>query len=167
MNIDRLFNDKEFLEKQINFFIKTKQIKKIENNPELAESHLEKAKHNIKFYKLNKNNSDYQDWQIVVLYYALYQSCLSLLTKKGYSLKNHEATILLLIKEYSISKDEAQLIDNLELNRDEAQMYTKLKKDRHDASYSTETRFTNKLIEQYERDAIKFINKVELILQRG
>jgi uncharacterized protein (UPF0332 family) len=165
MNINRLFEDKEFLEKQINFFYKVGQIKKIEDNPELSKSHLEKAKHNIKFYKLNKNNADYQDWQIVALYYALYQSCLTLLIKKGYSSKSHEATILLLIKEYSISKDEAQLIDNLELNRDEAQMYTHLKKDRHDASYSTNIKFTKELIDNYEKEVIKFINKTELILK--
>lgn len=165
MNINKLFIDKEFLNKQIEFFIKTKQIKKIEDNPELSKSHLEKAKHNIKFYRLNKKNSNYQDWQIVVLYYSLYQACLSLLTRKGYSSKSHEATILLLIKEYSISKNEAELIDNLELNRDEAQMYTQLKKDRHDASYSTNTRFTNSLIDNYEKQVIKFINKTELILK--
>ena len=152
------------MERQIDFFTKIKQIKKIDENSELSESHIEKARHNMRFYKLNKSNSDYQDWQIVVLYYALYQSCLSLLTKKGYSSKSHEATILLLIKEYSISKDEAELIENLELNRDEAQMYTQLKKDRHDASYSTETKFTKELVNQYEKDVIKFINKVELFL---
>jgi uncharacterized protein (UPF0332 family) len=165
MNINKLFLDKVFLEKQLNFYFKTNKIKKIENSLELSQSHLEKAKHNIKFYKLNKENSDYQDRQIVVLYYSLYQACLSLLTKKGYSSKSHEATILLLIKEYSISKNEAELIDNLELNRDEAQMYTQLKKDRHDASYSTGTRFTKEIIEKYEKDVIKFINKTELILK--
>ena len=165
MNINRLFEDRNFLEKQIEFYIKTKQIRTIPNNSELAKSHLEKAKHNLKFYKLNKNNKDYEDWQIVVLYYALYQSCLALLSKKGYSSKSHEATILLLIKEYSISKDEAELINNLEINRDEAQMYTQLKKDRHDASYSTNLKFSPEIIEKYEREIIKFINKIELMLR--
>ena len=165
MNINRLFEDKFFLEKQINIFHKVGKIKSIESNIELSRSHLEKAKHNIKFYKLNKGNMDYQDWQVVVLYYALYQSCLALLTNRGYSSKSHEATIFLLIKEYFISKSEAELINNLELNRDEAQMYTQLKKDRHDASYSTQTRFTKELINNYEREVIKFINKTELILK--
>ena len=165
MNINKLFLDKIFLDKRIDFFIKTKQIKLINENPELVQSHLEKAKHNINFYRLNKKNSDYKDWQIVVLYYALYHTTLALITKKNYSSKSHEATVLLLIKEYSISKGEAELIEDLSVNKDEAYLYTQLKKDRHDASYSTETKFTKKLIENYEEDVIRFINKAEFILR--
>ena len=34
MDIDRLFSDKEYLEKEINFFINKKHIKKIQENKE-------------------------------------------------------------------------------------------------------------------------------------
>ena len=54
MNIDRLFSDKEYLEKEIHFFITKKQVKKIDNNPELVSSHRKKARHNLEFYQLNK-----------------------------------------------------------------------------------------------------------------
>ena len=165
MNINKLFLDRILLDKKIDFFMRTKQIKPINENRELVQSHLEKAKHNISFYKLNKKNSDYKDWQIVVLYYTLYHATLALITNKRYSSKSHEATILLLIKEYSISKGEAELIENLSVNKDEAYLYTQLKKDRHDASYSTETKFTKKLIEDYEEEVIRFINKAEFILR--
>jgi hypothetical protein len=70
----------------------------------------------------------------------------------------------LLIKEYSITKDEAELINDLSLSREEANLYTNLKKDRHDASYSTNTRFTKNLIENYEKEVIKFINKIQEII---
>ncbi len=167
MNINRLFKDKKFLEKQIAFFCKINKIKKIRKNPELAQSHLEKAKHNMGFYKSNKNDSNYQDWLIVVLYYTVYHACLALSANKGYSSKNHEATILLLIKEYSLNKEETKLIEDLSINKKDAQMYTQLKKDRHDSSYSTETKFTNSLINKYEKEVIRFINKVELILENN
>ena len=36
MDIDNLFSDKGYLEKEINFFITIKQIRPIKNNPELA-----------------------------------------------------------------------------------------------------------------------------------
>jgi len=165
MNINQLFTDKNYLEKQIQLFTNHKQIKIIESNPELVESHLQKAKHNLSFFRLNKENEEYKDWQIVALYYALYQASLALITNKNYSSKNHDATILLLIKEYSISEEEAELINELSIGKDEAKLYTNLKKDRHDASYSTDTKFSKQIIEDYQKQVIKFINKTEFIIK--
>jgi len=166
MNINRLFSDNSYLESQIKFFMNNKQIKKIEPNPELVASHIQKAKHNLGFFKLNEKYEEYKDWQIVALYYSLYHASLALITNRGYSSKNHYATIILLIKEYSISKDEAELINELSISQSEAQMYTNLKKDRHDASYSTETKFTKKTVKNYQREVIGFINKTEEILEQ-
>ena len=165
MDINKLFLDNSYLESQIKFFIDNKQIKKIEPNPELVASHIQKAKHNLGFFKLNEAHEEYKDWQIVALYYSLYHASLALITYKNYSSKNHYATIILLIKEYSISKDEAELINELSISQSEAQMYTNLKKDRHDASYSTETKFTKESIDNYRIEVTKFINKTEEILK--
>jgi len=166
MDINKLFSDNSYLESQIKFFMDNKQIKKIKTNPELVASHIQKAKHNLSFFKLNKKYQEYKDWQIVALYYSLYHASLALITNKNYSSKNHYVTIILLIKEYSISKDEAELINELSISQSEAQMYTNLKKDRHDASYSTETKFTKETIENYQMEVIKFINKTEEILEK-
>lgn len=166
MNINKLFSDNSYLESQIKFFTNNKQIKKISPNPELVASHIQKAKHNLSFFKLNEEHEEYKDWQIVALYYSLYHASLALITNKNYSSKNHYATIILLIKEYSISKDEAELINELSISQSEAQMYTNLKKDRHDASYSTETKFTKETIENYQIEVIKFLNKTEEILEQ-
>ena len=46
MNIDKLFSDTEYLEKEIHFFITKKQLKKTSNNIELVNSHLKKADQN-------------------------------------------------------------------------------------------------------------------------
>ena len=102
MNIDKLFSDKEYLEKELSFFMIKKQIKKIDTNPELVRSHLKKARHNLEFYRLNKEHPTFNDWLIVTLYYSLYHSALALITNKNFSSKNHYATILILIKGYAI-----------------------------------------------------------------
>ena len=165
MNIDKLFVDKNYLDNQITFFITKKQIRKTDSNKELIASHLKKAKHNIGFFRLNKQHENYKDWLIVALYYALYHASLALITNKNYVSKNHYATILLLIKEYSISQSEAELINELSINKNDAQLYTNLKEDRHSASYSTQTKFTKELINNYQKEVINFINKTEEMIQ--
>src|SRR3989338_10201220 len=161
MNIEKLFSDKEYLEKEINFFLTKKQIKKINKNPELVNSHLKKARHNLEFYKLNKEHHKFNDWLIVTLYYSLYHSALALITQKNYSSKNHYATILILIKEYSITKDDVRLLNELSISKEDAELYTNLKADRHDASYTTNIKFNQETINDYESKVIDFVNKVE------
>src|SRR3989338_11144355 len=159
MNIDKLFSDKEYLEKEIHFFMAKKHIKKIGNNPELVSSHIKKARHNLEFFKLNKEHTKFNDWLIVALYYSLYHSALALITNRNYSSKNHYATILILIKEYSITKDEARLLDELSISKEDAELYTNLKDDRHDASYATDIKFSQETIKDYENQVLDFVNK--------
>ena len=72
-----------------------------------------------------------------------------------------------MIKEYSISKNEAELINDLSIEKEDAELYTNLKSDRHDASYSTETKFTKELVKEYQEEVIKFLNKVEEIIEQS
>lgn len=166
MNIDKLFSDKIFLEQEIGFFISKKHIKRISDNPELVQSHLKKARHNLEFYKLNKNQHKFNDWLIIILYYSLYHCALALVTNKMYSSKNHYATILILIKEYGITKEEAQLLKELSISKEDAELYTQLKSDRHDASYATNIKFNDQAIADYENRVLDFINKTEELIQQ-
>jgi uncharacterized protein (UPF0332 family) len=165
MNLEKLFNNKKYLKKEIDFFITRKHLKIILKNKELVESHLKKARHNIEFYKINRNFNDFNDWLIVILYYSLYHSALALITHKKYSSKNHYATILILIKEYSITKEEAKLLNELSINKEDAELYTQLKDDRHDASYQTDILFNNDKIKEYEDQVLDFINKAEELIK--
>lgn len=165
MNLTRLFTDTNFLEQEINFFLTKNHLRTIPENKSLITAHLDKAKHNLEFYKLNKDYDKFLDWLIVTLYYATYHCALALLTKKKYASKNHYATLLILIKEYNISKDEAEFIRELSISREDAEFYTALKKDRHNASYSTHLLFDKNKIKQYENKVIDFINKTEEILE--
>ena len=165
MNITKLFDDKKYLDEEIQFFLTKKQIKKIDGNTELVKSHLKKARHNFEFFRLNKTQEKFNDWLLVVLYYSLYHCALALITNKGYNSKNHYATILVLIKEYPISKEEAKLIEKLSITKDDAQLYTDLKKERHDANYTTQLIFDNDTISKYESSVMSFINKTEEMIK--
>ena len=166
MDIDRLFADKEYLESEIAFFLSKKHIKIITRDHELVKSHLAKARHNIEFYNLNKAQHKFNDWLIVTLYYALYHSALALITNREYASKNHYATILILIKEYGIAKEEAQLFNELSINKEDAELYTQLKDDRHDASYATNIKLNNQIVQNYEDKVLNFINKAEEITEQ-
>lgn len=164
MNLERLFKDRDYLERELRFFISKKQIRIINDNKELALSHIKKARHNLGFYKSNKQKGEFDDWLIVILYYVLYHSALALVVNKKYSSKNHYATILILIKEYAVEKSEVELLDELALKKEDAELYTNLKEDRNHASYTADTRFNPQKINEYENKVIDFINKAENIL---
>ncbi len=164
MNIDRLFSNNSYLEKELMLFIKNKQVRKSTKNIELVNSHLEKAKHNMEFFKFNKRETKFNDWLIVALYYSLYHCALALITNKEYISKNHYATILLLIKEYNITEEEVNLLNELSISKKDAELYTDLKQYRHEASYSTDLNFNSNKIELYEFKVIEFINKTEEII---
>ncbi|MGK0209121.1 MAG: hypothetical protein ACI83O_000387 [Patescibacteria group bacterium] len=166
MNINRLYIDKDYLKKQLSFFTSKNHIQIISPNIELAQSHLQKARHNLKFYQLNKMHSQFSDWLIVTLYYALYHSALALITKRNLASKNHHATILILIKEYSISQEQAELLNQLSINKEDAEFYTILKNERHNASYQTSIKFDKKTISGYESKVLDFINKAEELLEQ-
>ncbi len=165
--IKEYFENLAVLEKELNFHFSKKNIIQEETAKKLVNAHLEKAKHNLRTADLLISNKDYNDWVVISLYYALYHSCLALLAKKGYSSKNHTATLLFIIKNYSdISKEEIEMIDKTQLTKSDAEFYTSLKQDRHDASYSTESIFSEDSIKDLRKRTIAFINKIETILEK-
>ena len=90
-----------------------------------------------------------------------------MISLKGYTVKNHHATILLLIKEYhQITKDDVELIERLQLENEEIKIYSELKEEREKASYSTNTEFTEEKIIELKRKTIKFINKAKDIVEK-
>lgn len=162
MNIDKLFKNKIELNKQ--YSVHLKNLQRIETNPELVNAHLEKAKHNLKFFQKNQNNTEFNDWLITILYYSLYQTALALLTHKNFKSKNHSATLIFLIKHYSELEQEIKTLQELSIKKEDAILYTKLKKDRQDASYTTVTMFSKEKIKNYKIKVIDFINKAQEII---
>jgi uncharacterized protein (UPF0332 family) len=107
------------------------------------------------------------DWAVVGLYYALYHASLALLANKGYSSKDHNATICFIIRSYSeFSAEDIKIYSDLALTREEINFYTTLKSNRQNANYSTSTQFTKSGVEEFHVKSIKFIQKVEKILKK-
>ena len=161
MNIERLFCDEKFLDKEFSFF--KRHIRLINSNDALICAHFDKCKHNLQFYDLNKTQKKYADWLLVILYYSLYHACLALLARKGYATKNHYATLLVLIREYGISRDDAQMINALSVTKSDASLYSQLKEQRHTASYSTST-ISASTVKYFHTRVIEFINKTDEII---
>jgi uncharacterized protein (UPF0332 family) len=165
--IKNYFEDKALLDNQVSFHLEKRNLTKQKFTEGLIEAHMEKAKHDLRVADLLISNKDYNDWVVISLYYALYHSCLSLLAKKSYVSKNHTATLLFLIKNYSeVSEEEIELIEEVSLTKSDAEFYTSLKSDRHDANYSTNMIFSEDYVTSLRKKTIFFINKVELILEK-
>ena len=165
MNIDKLFEDKKLLEEKYTFFLKKGLLVNIGNNEDLVVAHLEKAKHNMLFFEKNIDDLQFNDWLIVTLYYALYHAVLALIVKKGYSSKNHTASLVFLIKNYSQLKEDIFLVHELSIKKEDVELYTKLKEDRHKASYESKVNFTSKNIHDYKQKVKDFIQKAEELVQ--
>src|SRR3989338_3098389 len=97
--LNKLLNDSDFLQRKINEFKKEKNVTEFPSDPSEQEGHLQKAEHNLNFVK-DILNMHYPDWCITGCYYAVYHAALALILSKGYSSKNHDATLCILIKEY-------------------------------------------------------------------
>ncbi len=165
MDISRLFLNKKLLESKYSFFLKKEQLILIRDNKELVAAHLDKARHNMLFFEKNVSDSQFNDWLIVTLYYALYHAVLALIAKKGYSSKNHTASIVFLIKHYAQLKEDVLLVQELSIRKEDAELYTKLKEDRHKASYESKVNFADKTIHYYAQKVKSFINKAEELIQ--
>ncbi|MFW6282469.1 MAG: DNA-binding protein [Minisyncoccales bacterium] len=165
MNLDKLFNNKNYLKKQIETYVNKKQIRISEPNKLLALAHLEKAKQNLLFFDKNFKDEEFLDWLIVILYYVVYHCALALISKKGFYSKNHLATLILLVQNYDVSKKEINLMEELCITRKDAELYTVLKSERQNASYSSKTNFTIKKVGNYKNEVISFLYKTEDLLK--
>lgn len=165
MNFKIYYDNKEEVDKAINFYISKNQLIQTDSKP-LVQAHIDKAKHNLEFFDKNKDDSKFNDWLIVTLYYALYHCALALVANKDYNSKNHTATLIFLIKHYSIPKEDIEFIDELSINKKDAEFYTSLKEDRHSASYSTTNFFKDEKVKNYRLKVNEFLQKtIEIINQ--
>ena len=87
-------------EKDFQRYLNSKKIKKETEIKELVQGHINKADHNLKFVRSTLELKEFNDWAIVSAYYAIYHASLALCSLKGYSTKDHYATLLILIREF-------------------------------------------------------------------
>ena len=157
--------DKEYLEAVYNQFILKRLI--IKKGSDLSEAHVSKSDSNMEFAGFLLDNNKFIDWAVVGLYYSVYHAALALVSKKGYSSKEHNATLCFLIKNFSeFSIEEINLIDELQIKREEIEFYSGLKEERNKASYSTSLIFNKDKVYELREKSILLINKIKSILER-
>ena len=163
--VNKLLDNQNLVESMIREFMKEGILKKQTEDVYEIKGHIAKAEHNLRFVVENIK-LDFIDWAITGCYYASYHAALSLLMKRGYSSKNHLATLCVLIKEYykrELNKEDLELIAHF-LDYQDLLFYVESKNKREDAAYSTKVKFEKKEVEQLRIKAALFVSKIKSIL---
>lgn len=155
-------------EKYFQRYLNNRKIKKETEIKELIQGHINKADHNLKFVKSTLELKEFNDWAIVSAYYSIYHASLALCALKGYSTKDHLATLLILIRDFyqkELNKEEIEMVSKITIEKEEVLYYIEAKAERKRASYSTKILFDEKEAENLQRKAISFVNKVKQIIE--
>ncbi len=163
-DLDKFLEDSGLVEEKILNYKKQKIIVVVNSSSEIK-GHLLKAQHNLEFVN-HIIKSDFLDWCITGCYYASYHAALSLIMVKGFSSKNHLATLCILIKEFykkGLNKEDIEMLSRC-LDYQDVLFYVESKNKREKASYSTKTSFDKKEVEKIRLQTIMFVNKVKSIL---
>lgn len=164
--LNTLIKNRELLNKRIKFYENKKIIKKQNFNLSEIKGHLDKVNHNLEFVNDNLGKG-YNDWCITGCYYAMYHSALALALSKGYSSKNHDATLCVLIKEFynkGVNERDLELFNQLFLSYVDLIVYVEAKNKREEATYSLNYEFTKEIVEDLRDKAVQFTNKAQEIL---
>lgn len=157
---------KEALDKRITNYLKQKILVKQRGEETEINGHVAKAEHNTQFVK-DTLDDGYSDWAIVGCYYAAYHMALALILRKGYSSKNHDATLCILIKEYyntELSGSDIELLNKIYLDNEDILFYVKTKDEREKASYSSQIIFDKNNVEDLRMKTLEFVRKAQNIL---
>lgn len=158
------------VENSFNFYLKKEMIKGEKETKFLSVSHLNKAEYNLTFVNFLADKKRFYDWIIVGCYYTIYHSALALITKKGFSSKNHLATLCALIKFYYVqesrlSKEEIELVSRSSLEKEEVSYFAYAKEKRETASYGLSEEFNRAEAEDLLKKTVQFLNKTREILE--
>lgn len=142
--------------------------------------YMKKAGHNLNFANWIKeqhktgikeffDKETFYDWVVNIYYYSVYHSALALISKEGFESKNHSATLCFLIYYHfhinnSINEDEINLIAS-SLGEEEIVSLGYSKEMRERASYNVHESFEEKLANQMQEQAVRFVNKIREILK--
>ena len=166
MNIEELISNKEKLDEYYTNYQNRKLIIKSLDTINLKNAHIKKAEHNLEHVDLLLQTSKFNDWILISLYYSLYHTFLALVQNKCYSSKNHNATIVFILKHYvQIEINELKLLDKLYVSEEDAKFYMNLKETREKANYSTELNFENSNIVELIEKVKEIHLKVKEILE--
>ncbi len=159
--------DSKRAQSSFDFYISKELIRLEKEKNYLSRSHLKKAEDNFKFVNFLEKNNVFYNWMIVGCYYTIYHCALSLITKKGYSSKNHLATLCALIKFYygKLSEDDIKLVSISSFEKEEVSYFVYAKEKREIASYGVSEEFNKVEAIDLKDKTIQFLNKTREILE--
>ena len=164
-----LLENPKLVDEKIDFYIKNKILFRQEFDEAEMKGHIQKAEHNSGFIQ-DTLKQNYTDWAIVGCYYASYHIALALLLKRGFSSKNHDATLCVLIRHYygrELTKDDIELINRIYLDNNDILFYVQSKQEREKASYSSQVFFDKKLVNELRLKTLLFVNKGKDIIDKS
>jgi len=165
-DLQKLMNNSSEVEGKLKEFLEDKTLSKQKIDQEEIKGHLLKSENNLRFVAENIKLK-FLDWAITGCYYACYHAALALIQTKGYTSKNHLATLCVLIQEFykkELTKEDIELLSRF-LDYQDILFYVESKNKREDATYSTKTLFDQKEVERLRLQAALFVNKAKEILE--
>jgi len=165
-DLQKLINNPAIVDEKIKELMEKKLLFKQEVDKEEMKGHLLKAEHNLRFVSTIAKEKFF-DWALTGCYYSCYHAALALIQSKGYTSKNHLATLCVIIKEFykkELTKEDLEILSNF-LDYEDVLFYVETKNKREDATYSTKTRFDKKEVERLRIQATMFVNKIKDILK--
>ena len=165
-DLNQLLNSQDMLDGKIKEFQEKEILQKQKRDENEINGHLLKAQNNLRFVAENIKLKFY-DWAVTGCYYACYHAALALILTRGYSSKNHLATLCILIRDFyrkELDREDIEVLSNF-LDYQDVFFYVESKNKREDATYSTKTLFDEKGIGQLRLKAVMFVNKIEQILK--
>ena len=169
---------------KVRYLITRGHITKDDSVKALSKKYLQKAKNNLVTMRLlseinlNKEARDLlnlpteynaDEWVVIAGYYAMYASALALIAKIGFKSKNHTATLQLLdeffVKKQILDQDTFLSLKKAVFQKEELEKISEARHKREIAQYSVTKHTTKDIAESIKKEAYKFINKVEEILE--
>ncbi len=164
--LKKLLNSEEEVEKRLKGFIDKEILIKQDYDAQEVNGHFLKSEHNIRFVSAALK-TNFFDWAIVGCYYACYHAALALIMTKGYSSKNHVATLVVMIKEFynkGLDQEDIQVLAGL-LDYQDILFYVESKDKREKATYSTKTSFDLKYVEGLRMKTALFVSKIRRMIK--
>ena len=164
-DLQKLMNNPEIVEEKIKEFMKTTVLFKQNIDKEEIKGHILKSESNLRFVATIAKEKFF-DWALTGCYYTCYHAALALIQTKGYTSKNHLATLCIIIKEFykkELTKEDIEILSNF-LDYEDILFYVETKNKRETATYSTKTLFDKKEIEKLRIQATMFVNKIKDII---
>ena len=165
-DLKKLLNDSQLLDQKIEEYQNNNILFKQNIDKNEIEGHLLKADHNLRFIS-KILTPEFLDWAITGCYYSCYHAALALIMTKGYTSKNHLATLSILIKEFynnELNQEDIEIISTL-LDYQDVLFYVESKNKRENATYSTKLKFNEKEVQQLKLKSIFFVNKIKEIIE--